>query len=91
MRFLPQYIVIGPFLFNEMKLLLFVIPLLLSRAQRLSPSVGWVVTMMASLAKIVVPVLLAGKSMRTPGAWSFRALVMSSRGEIPGFLIEPLI
>jgi hypothetical protein len=57
----------------------------------LSPSLGWVVTIMASVAKIVVPVLLAGKSVRTLGLRSFHALVMSPRGEILSFPIEPLI
>ena len=47
--------------------------------------------MMALVAKIVVPVLLAGKSMRTLALRSFRALVMSSRGEILGFPTEPLV
>ena len=47
--------------------------------------------MMASLVKIVMLVLQAGKSMRTLGLWSFRALVMSPRGEILGFLDEPLV
>ena len=74
-----------------MKLLLFVIPLLSSHAQRLHPSLGWAITMMALLAKIAVPMLLAGKSTRTSGLRSFHAPVMSSRGEIVGFLIEPLV
>ena len=47
--------------------------------------------MMALVAKIVVPVLLAGKSVRTPGIGSFRALVMSPRGEVLSFPIEPLV
>ena len=47
--------------------------------------------MMASLAKIAVPMLLAGKSMRTLGLRSFRALVMSLGGKILGFLTKPLI
>ena len=89
--FLLPYIVIGSFPINEMKLLLFVTSLLMSHAQRLSPSLGWAITIMASVAKIDVPVLLAGKSMRTPGLRSFRALVMSPRGEILGFPIEPLV
>jgi hypothetical protein len=46
---------------------------------------------MASLAKIAAPMLLAGKSMRTPSLWLFRAPVMSPRGEILGFLTEPLV
>jgi hypothetical protein len=41
--------------------------------------------MMASLAKIVVSMLLVGKSVRTSGLRSFYALVMSPRGEILGF------
>ena len=57
----------------------------------LSPFLGWVVTIMASVAKIVVPMLLAYKSMRTLGLWSFYALVMSPKGEILGFLTEPLV
>ena len=57
----------------------------------LGPSSGWAVTMMASMAKIAVPMLLMGKSVRTPGLQSFRALVMSPKGEILGFLAEPLI
>jgi hypothetical protein len=43
------------------------------------------------IAKIVMPVLLAGKSVRTLGLGSFRAPVMSPRGEILGFPTEPLI
>ena len=74
-----------------MKLLSFVIPLLLSRAQRLSPSLGWAVTAMASLAKIAAPMLLMGKSKITLGLQSFCALVMSPKGEILSFLIEPLV
>ena len=46
---------------------------------------------MTSVAKIVALVLLAGESMRTLGLRSFHAPVMSLRGEILGFLIEPLI
>ena len=46
--------------------------------------------MMVSLANIAVPVLLAGKSVRTLGLRSFRALVMSPSGEILGFSTEPL-
>jgi hypothetical protein len=46
---------------------------------------------MASVATIATPVLLAGESVGTPGLWSFRALVMSLRGEILGFLIETLV
>jgi hypothetical protein len=47
---------------------------------------------MVSVAKIIMPMLLVGKSMRTLGLRSFRALVMSPhRGEILGFLIEPLV
>ena len=57
----------------------------------LGPSLGWAVMTMASVAKIIVPVLLTGKSVRTPGLQSFRALVMSPKGEILGFLAEPLI
>jgi hypothetical protein len=47
--------------------------------------------MMASLAKIVVPVLLVGKSVRNLGLRSFYALVMSPRGKILGVLTEQLI
>jgi hypothetical protein len=47
--------------------------------------------MMASVAKITTPVLLASKSMRTLGLWSFCAPIMSPREEILDFLIEPLI
>ena len=86
-----SYIVIGSLPINEMKLLLFVITLLLSHAHRLSPSLGWTVMMMASVAKITMPVLLMGKSVRTPGLQLFHALVMSPRGEIFGFPIEPLV
>ena len=57
----------------------------------LGTSFGWAVTTMASVAKIVEPMLLAGESMRTLGLWSFHALVMSPRGKILGFLAEPLI
>jgi hypothetical protein len=46
---------------------------------------------MASLAKIVVPVLLMGKFMRTLDLWSFRAPAMSPRGKIHGFLTRPLV
>jgi len=46
---------------------------------------------MALMAKIAVPMLLMGKSVRTPGLQSFRAPVMTPRGEILGFLAEPLI
>ena len=45
---------------------------------------------MASVAKIVAPVLLTGKFVRTSGLRS-RASVMSPRGEILGFLIDPLV
>ena len=47
--------------------------------------------MIASLAKIIMPVLLAGKSVRTPSLRSFRALVMSPRGEILDFPTELLV
>jgi hypothetical protein len=47
--------------------------------------------MMDLVVKIVVPVLLTGKSLRTLGLWSFRAPIMSLRGEILGFSAEPLI
>jgi hypothetical protein len=47
--------------------------------------------MMASVAKITALVLLAGKSVRTLGLWSFCAPVMSPREEILDFLTEPLI
>jgi hypothetical protein len=58
----------------------------------LGPSLGWTIMTMVLVAKIVVPMLLAGKSVRTLGLRSFRALVMSPhRGEILGFLIEPLV
>ena len=46
---------------------------------------------MASVAKIAMPMLLAGKSMRTLGLRPFRALVMSPIVEILGFPIEPLV
>jgi hypothetical protein len=52
---------------------------------------AWVVTRMASVAKIIALVLVMGKSVRTSGLWSFRAPIMSSKGEILGFLAEPLI
>ena len=57
----------------------------------LGPSLGWAITIIASVAKIVVPVLLVGESVRTLGLQSFRALVMSPRGEILGFPTDPLI
>jgi hypothetical protein len=57
----------------------------------LGPSLGWAITTMASVAKIVVLVLLMGKSVRTLGLRSFRAPVISPRGEILGFLVEPLV
>ena len=47
--------------------------------------------MMVSLGKIIVPMLLVDKSMRTLGLQSFRALVVSPRGEILGFPTEPLV
>jgi hypothetical protein len=47
--------------------------------------------MMASLAKITAPMLLAVKFMRTLGLRSFYAPVMSPRGEILDFLTEPLV
>ena len=46
---------------------------------------------MALLPKIAAPVLLVGKSVRTPGLRSFRALVTSPTGEILGFPTKPLI
>jgi hypothetical protein len=46
---------------------------------------------MASVAKIATPVLLTGKFMRTPGLRSFRAPVISPKGEILGFMVEPLV
>ena len=52
---------------------------------------GWAIMAMASMAKIAVPVLLVGESMRTLGLQSFLALVMSPIGEILGFLAEPLV
>ena len=55
------------------------------------PSLGWAITTMASVAKIVAAVLLAGEFVRTPGLRSFHASVMSLRGEILGFLTEPLV
>ena len=57
----------------------------------LGPSLGWAVTTMALVAKITMPVLLAGESMRTPGLRSFGAPVMSPKGEILGFPTEPLV
>jgi hypothetical protein len=47
--------------------------------------------MMASLAKIAVPMLLTGKSLRTLGLRLFRAPIMSPGGEILGFPTEPLV
>jgi hypothetical protein len=52
---------------------------------------GWAITMMASVAKITTPMLLMGKSVRTQSLRSFRALIMSPRGEILGFPAEPLV
>jgi hypothetical protein len=46
---------------------------------------------MAAVAKIAVPVLLVGKSVRTPSLRSFCALVMSPKGEMLGFMTEPLV
>jgi hypothetical protein len=57
----------------------------------LDPSLGWAITTMASVAKIITPVLLTGKSMRTLGLRSFHGLVMSPSGEILGFPDEPLV
>ena len=74
-----------------MKLLSFVIPFALESCPE-----AWSLIRMGcyddgSMAKIVAPVLLAGKSVRTPGLLSFRAPVMSPRGVILGFLTEPLV
>jgi hypothetical protein len=55
------------------------------------PSMGWAAMTIASLAKIVAPILLAGKSERTPDLRSFHAPVISPRAEILGFLTEPII
>jgi hypothetical protein len=52
---------------------------------------GWAVMTMASVAKIAMPMLLAGEPVRTLGLWSFHALVMSHRGEILGFPTEQLV
>jgi len=52
---------------------------------------GWAVMTMASLAKIIVPMYLVGKPVRTPRLWSFHALFMSHRWEILRFPVEPLI
>jgi hypothetical protein len=57
----------------------------------LGPSLGWGVTIMPLVAKIVVLVLPVGESMRTPGLRSFRVPVMSPRGEILSFPTEPLV
>ena len=57
----------------------------------LGPLLGWAVATMALVAKIATLVLLAGESVRTTGLRLFHALVMSSRGEILGFLTKPLI
>jgi hypothetical protein len=57
----------------------------------LGPSLGWAIIIMALVAKIAAPVLLAGKSMRTLGLRSFRAQVMSPRGEILDFLTKPVV
>ena len=57
----------------------------------LGPLLGWAIMTMASVAKIAVPVLPVGESMRTLGLWWFCALVMSFRVEILVFLTEPLI
>jgi hypothetical protein len=84
------YIVIGSFPINEFTSVCNLV-LLMSHARRLGPSLGWAVMTMASVATIATPVLLAGESVGTPGLWSFRALVMSLRGEILGFLIETLV
>jgi hypothetical protein len=51
----------------------------------LGPSLGWAVTMMVSVAKIVAAVLLAGESVKTLGLRSFHASVMSPKWEILGF------
>jgi len=45
----------------------------------------------ASVAKIVAPMLLASEFVRTLGLRSFHALVVSPRGEILGFLTKPLV
>ena len=57
----------------------------------LGPSLGWAVMMIALVAKIAAPMLLAGESVRTLGLRSFRAPVLSPRGEMLGFPIEPLV
>ena len=57
----------------------------------LGPMLGWAIMTMASVAKIVMHVLLASESVRTLGLRSFHALVMSPKGEILGFLAEPVV
>ena len=46
---------------------------------------------MALVAKIAAPMLLAGESMRNLGLRSFCAPVMSPRGEILYFLVDPIV
>jgi hypothetical protein len=43
------------------------------------PSLGWVVLIMASVAKIAAPVLLVDKFVRTPSLLSFCDLDMSPK------------
>ena len=57
----------------------------------LGPSLGWFVTTMALVAKIIASVVLASEFLRILSLRSFRAPVMSPRREILGFLVEPLI
>ena len=57
----------------------------------LGPSLGWAIITVASFAKIAAPMMLAREFVRTLGLRSFRALVMSPRGEILGLPTKPLI
>jgi hypothetical protein len=55
------------------------------------PLLGWAIMTMASVAKIVVPMLPVGEFVRTLGLRLVRTLVMSPRGEIFGLPTEPLV
>jgi hypothetical protein len=78
---------------NVIMKLLFVYNLIAleSCSETLVPHWDGLDTMPASVAKRTTPMLLVGKSVRTPRLQSFRALVLVPLGEILGFSTEPLI
>ena len=61
------------------------------RLRAIVPSWDWAAKTMASVSKIAAPMLLAGKSVKTPSLRSFHALVMSPKGEILGIPTLPLV